>query len=145
VLTGQTYGRCLPPGPSAQVRHLGLLPAGQVPAIYRRATAVVFPSLFEGFGMPPIEAMASGTPVAVSDRGAMAEACGDAALRFDPEDTEAMGAAIRSVVEDASVRADLRERGLARAAGFRWDRFAAQHAEAYRAALADRGSAPNDR
>jgi glycosyltransferase involved in cell wall biosynthesis len=145
VLTGQTYGRDLPPGPTARVRHLGLLPAGQVPAMYRRATAVVFPSLFEGFGMPPIEAMASGTPVAVSDRGAMAEACGDAALRFDPEDVEAMAAAIRSVVEDASVRTDLRERGLARAAGFRWDRFAARHVQAYRRALAARGSAPTSR
>jgi glycosyltransferase involved in cell wall biosynthesis len=138
VLTGQTYGRPLPPGPAARVRHLGLLPSEQLPAVYRRATAVVFPSLFEGFGMPPIEAMASGTPVAVSDRGAMAEACGDAALRFDPEDVDAIAAAIGRIVEDGTLRATLRELGLARAATFRWDRFAGQHVAAYREALASR-------
>jgi glycosyltransferase involved in cell wall biosynthesis len=133
VLTGQTYGRRLAL-PDARVRHLGHVPSDWLPALYRRATAAVFPSLFEGFGMPPVEAMACGTPVAVSDRGAMAEVCGDAALRFDPEDEEAIADAIRRIVGDESERAALRDRGLARAPRYRWDAFAARHLEAYRRA-----------
>jgi glycosyltransferase involved in cell wall biosynthesis len=135
VLTGQTYGRRLAL-PDARVRHLGHVPADWLPAIYRRATAAVFPSLFEGFGMPPVEAMACGTPVAVSDRGAMAEVCGDAALRFDPEDEEALADAIRRIVGDDAARATLRERGLQRATRYRWGAFAARHLDAYRRALA---------
>jgi glycosyltransferase involved in cell wall biosynthesis len=131
VLTGQTYGRRLAL-PDARVRHLGHVPADWLPALYRRATAAVFPSLFEGFGMPPIEAMACGTPAAVSDRGATAEVCGDAALRFDPEDEEPIADAIRRIVEDGAAREQLRERGLQRAARYRWDGFAAVHLEAYR-------------
>jgi glycosyltransferase involved in cell wall biosynthesis len=135
VLTGQTYGRRLALG-DARVRHLGHVPFEWLPALYRRATAAVFPSLFEGFGMPPVEAMACGTPVAVSDRGAMAEVCGDAALRFDPEDEEALAEAIRRVVGDTAARQALGERGLQRAARYRWDAFAARHIEAYRRAHA---------
>jgi glycosyltransferase involved in cell wall biosynthesis len=133
VLTGQTYGRALAL-PDARVRHLGHVPFEWLPSLYRRAAAAVFPSLFEGFGMPPVEAMACGTPAVVSDRGAMAEVCGDAALRFDPEDEEALAEAIVRVVGDEAVRASLRELGPARAARYRWDAFAARHLEAYRRA-----------
>jgi glycosyltransferase involved in cell wall biosynthesis len=135
VLTGQTYGRPLPLL-DPRIRHLGHVPFDWLPAIYRRATAAVFPSLFEGFGMPPVEAMACGIPVAVSDRGALAETCGDAALLFDPEDEEGLANAIRLIVEDTTLRARLRERGLERAKRYRWDAFAARHVEAYRRAHA---------
>ncbi len=134
VLSGQTYGRPLPGPAGPAVHHLGHLPFATLPALYRRATALVFPSLFEGFGMPLVEAMASGCPVAASDRGAIAEVCGDAALAFDPEDEEAIAAAIRRVVGDEGERARLRDAGLARAAQFRWDDVAARHVAIYRRA-----------
>jgi glycosyltransferase involved in cell wall biosynthesis len=138
VLTGQTYGRPLPGPSNPRVRHLGHLPFAQLPALYRRATALVFPSLFEGFGMPLVEAMACGCPVAASDRGAIAEVCGAAALAFDPTDEEAIAGAIRRIVGDEAERARLREAGLARAAEFRWDDVAARHVAVYRRARAAR-------
>jgi glycosyltransferase involved in cell wall biosynthesis len=132
ILTGQTYGRPLPGPPNPRVRHLGHLPFAQLPALYRRATALVFPSLFEGFGMPLVEAMACGCPVAASDRGAIAEVCGDAALAFDPTSEEAIAGAIRRVVDDDALRERLRVAGLERAAQFRWDDVAARHVAVYR-------------
>jgi glycosyltransferase involved in cell wall biosynthesis len=135
VLTGQTYGRALSGlEGGARVHHLGHLPFAQLPALYRRATAVVFPSLFEGFGMPLVEAMASGCPVAASDRGAIAEVCADAAVRFDPTDEEAIADAIARVAGDEELRARLRAAGLQRAAKFRWDDVAARHVAVYRRA-----------
>lgn len=136
ILTGQTYGRALTGSPSGRVRHLGLVPFAQLPALYRRATAMVFPSLFEGFGMPLVEAMACGCPIAASDRGAIAETCGDSALLFDPEDEEAMVDAIRRIGQDDALRERLRAAGLERAAGLRWDDVAARHVEIYRRACA---------
>jgi glycosyltransferase involved in cell wall biosynthesis len=132
VLTGQTYGRPLPGPPGPRVRHLGHVPFDLLPALYRRATALVFPSLFEGFGMPLVEAMACGCPVAASDRGAIAEVCADAALAFDPTDGEAIAEAIRRVVSDDALRRRLRAAGVARAAAFRWDDVAARHVAVYR-------------
>jgi glycosyltransferase involved in cell wall biosynthesis len=134
VLTGQTYERPLPGPPNPRVRHLGHLPFERLPALYRRATALVFPSLFEGFGMPLVEAMASGCPVLASDRGAIAEVCADAALRFDPTDEEAIAEAIRRVVADDALSSALRSAGLRRAAEFRWDDVAARHVAVYRRA-----------
>jgi glycosyltransferase involved in cell wall biosynthesis len=136
VLTGQTYGRPLPGPALERVRHLGHLPFEHLPALYRRATATVFPSLFEGFGMPLVEAMASGCPVAASARGAIAETCGPAALLFDPEDEDAIAGAMVQIVEDGDMRERLRADGLARAADFRWDDVASRHVEVYRRAFA---------
>jgi glycosyltransferase involved in cell wall biosynthesis len=136
ILTGQTYGRPLRGPAGERVRHLGHVPFHRLPALYRRATATVFPSLFEGFGMPLVEAMACGCPLAASNRGVVAETCGDAALLFDPEDEEAIADAIRRIVEDDSLRARLRADGVARAAQFRWDDVAARHLEIYRRACA---------
>lgn len=131
VLTGQTYGHENLLAGQPRVRHLGHVPAGELPALYRGATAVVFPSLFEGFGLPPLEAMACAIPVAASDRGAIAEVCGDAALLFDPDDVEAMTAAIGQVTGDEALRSRLRAAGPARAAGFTWRAAAQRHVEAY--------------
>lgn len=142
ILTGQTYGRELPVSPGGRVRHLGLVPFEQLPALYRRAVATVFPSLFEGFGMPLVEAMACGCPVAASARGAIAETCGDAAFLFDPEDEDAIADAVRQVVEDDALRERLRLQGLARAAEFRWDDVARRHLEVYRRARAPSARAP---
>jgi len=136
VLTGQTYGRPLPGPADARVHHLGHVPFEHLPSLYRRATATIFPSLFEGFGMPLVEAMACGSPLAASDRGAIAETVGDAALTFDPEDDDAIAGALTRIVDDGELRARLREAGLARAAGFRWADVARRHVDVYRGAMA---------
>jgi glycosyltransferase involved in cell wall biosynthesis len=138
VITGQTYGRDVPGPPDPRVHHLGHLPFAHLPALYRAATAMVFPSLFEGFGMPLVEAMASGCPVAATGEGAIAETCGDAALLFDPRDEEAIADAIRRLATDEALRDRLRAAGLRRAAQFRWDDVAARHVEVYRRALTAR-------
>lgn len=132
VLTGQTYGRTFD---RPRVRHLGHVPHADLPALYRGARAVVFPSLFEGFGAPVLEAMASGTPVATSDRGALAELAADAALTFDPDDCAAIAAAVTRVSTDATLRKQLRARGIARSSEFTWTRSAEEHLAAYRAVV----------
>src|SRR5439155_195 len=93
----------------------------------QRARAMVFPSLFEGFGTPPLEAMACGCPVAASDRGALAEICGDAAAPLDPEDPDSIAAAIERVTGDEALRERLRAAGLERAARFTWKAAADSH------------------
>jgi glycosyltransferase involved in cell wall biosynthesis len=109
-------------GLTGQVRFLGYCPAEDMPALYRGAAALVFPSLFEGFGMPVLEAMASGCPVVCGNRTSLPEVAGDAALLVEPEDPEALAEAIRRVLTDTALRADLRARGLAQAGRFSWDR-----------------------
>ena len=143
VLTGRDYGRgeelrerARRAGVEHRVRHLGYLEAGELPALLRGATAMVFPSLYEGFGSPPLEAMACGCPVASSPRGSLAEAVGDAALIFDPDSPESIAHAIDRVVGDASLRADLRTAGLERARGFSWSAAAARHRSVYERAAA---------
>jgi glycosyltransferase involved in cell wall biosynthesis len=128
VLTGQTYGRPAPAG--ERVVHLGHVPPDDLPALLRGAEALVFPSLFEGFGLPVLEAMACGTPVAASDRGAIAEVAGDAARLFDPADPEAIAAAIEAAAGDEGLRAA----GLAHAASFTWEETARRHLAVYEAA-----------
>jgi glycosyltransferase involved in cell wall biosynthesis len=136
VLTGQAQGREDLLAGAERVRVLGHVPGGQLPALLRGARAMVFPSLFEGFGLPPLEAMACGTPVAASSRGSLGEVIGDAALGFDPEDVEAIARAIERVADDEPLREQLRERGLRRAAGFTWAACAEAHLDAYRAVRA---------
>lgn len=103
------------------VKLTGYVPDVALPALYRGATAFVYPSLYEGFGLPPLEAMACGCVAVASNAGAIMEACQDAALYVDPLDTENITAAMTRIVEDASLRAVLKERGLERARAFRWD------------------------
>jgi glycosyltransferase involved in cell wall biosynthesis len=122
---------------------LGAVPTGvevrghvgreELARLYRTAAALVFPSLYEGFGQPPLEAMASGTPVACSRAGSLPEICGDAALYFDPLSTEEIAEAIVTVLDRPE---RLIERGLARAARFTWDECARRHDEVYRALAA---------
>lgn len=121
----------------------GILSMGRVDeeslvSLYRGATALVIPSLYEGFGLPAIEAMACATPVLAARRTALPEVCGDAALYVDrPDDVEAWSDALRRIIEDAALAARLRELGPARAAAFTWERTAEVTLEALRAA-ADR-------
>ena len=118
------------------VRQLGYVPAADRVALYAGARAFAYPALYEGFGLPPLEAMASGTPVLSSDRSAMPEVAGGAALAVNPFDVDAIAAGLKRLLMDDSLRRRLRHDGLARAAGFTWCRCASQTAEAYRQAAA---------
>ena len=114
------------------VRFLGFVPAETLQALYRLASAFVFPSLYEGFGLPPLEAMASGTPVVTSNVSALPEVVGDAAVLVDPEEADSIADGVASVLGDAALRTDLVRRGLARARQFSWDRSVRQVWEIYR-------------
>jgi glycosyltransferase involved in cell wall biosynthesis len=99
--------------------------------LYRGAECFVFPSLYEGFGIPPLEAMACGAPVVSSDRTSMPEVVGDAGLLVDPENVEALARALSEVLGSEERRAELRERGLTRASAFTWRRCVELTVEAY--------------
>jgi len=125
-------------GVAGDVRFAGWLPRAELDDLYAAATCFVFPSLYEGFGLPVLEAMARGVPVATSGRASLAEVAGDAALTFDPEDERAIAAAIEEMLADAELRERLRAAGLERAAGFNWERAAELTVASYRRALAAR-------
>ena len=103
-----------------RVKVLGMIPQDDLAALYGEADAFVFPSRYEGFGLPPLEAMARGCPVISSVATSLAEVVGDAALTFNPDSPEELAQHLRSVAGDADLRARLRAAGLARAAGFRY-------------------------
>lgn len=103
-----------------------------LPMLYSAADAFVFPSFYEGFGLPPLEAMACGTPVVCSNVASLPEVVGDAALMVDPNDIGGLAAAVSNVISDESLRKSLREKGLARAAQFSWQRTAEQTLEVYK-------------
>ena len=126
VLTG--YSGEAPDG--VEVR--GRVSPEELAALYRRAAALVFPSLYEGFGQPPLEGMASGCPVACSTGGSLPEVVGDAARLFDPTSAEDIAAAVEEVLDDP---ASWVERGLDRAARFTWDECARRHEAVYRELL----------
>jgi glycosyltransferase involved in cell wall biosynthesis len=128
VLTGGGHTGAVPEGVSA----LGNVAVKDLVSLYRRASALVFPSLYEGFGLPPLEAMACGCPVACSVAGSLPEVCGDAARYFAPDDPEEIAAAIEDVLADPGM---WRARGLLHAAGFTWERSAAAHEDVYRELL----------
>jgi glycosyltransferase involved in cell wall biosynthesis len=118
------------------LRLLGHVPDAELVALYARATVVAYPSLYEGFGLPVLEAMACGAPVVTADATALRDTAGDAALLVDPLDTEAIAAALRRVLEDGELATELHMRGRARAARFTWERMAAGMIESWRTALA---------
>jgi glycosyltransferase involved in cell wall biosynthesis len=103
------------------VRFLGYLPEETLAVMYRLAGVFVFPSLYEGFGLPPLEAMASGTPVVTSNVSSLPEVAGDAAVLVDPYSPQAIADGIYQVLTDESLRRSLRQKGVARAAQFSWE------------------------
>jgi glycosyltransferase involved in cell wall biosynthesis len=117
-------------------RRLGHVLEADLPALYAGAAVLVLPSLYEGFGLPCVEAMACGTPVVASDRGALPETCGDAALYVDPETADALVEACSLAAHDAATRDRLTAAGLTRAARFTWERTAMAVDTAIGAALA---------
>jgi glycosyltransferase involved in cell wall biosynthesis len=121
------------------VRFLGFVSDATLAALYRLATVFVFPSLYEGFGLPPLEAMAAGTPVITSNVSSLPEVVGDAALLIDPMDPASIADALARVLCDSTLRADLVRRGQARAKVFSWERSAARVHEVYRELAEHRG------
>jgi glycosyltransferase involved in cell wall biosynthesis len=129
VLTGNGTER-LPPAAGVEAR--GAVSADELLSLYRRAACLVFPSLYEGFGQPPLEAMACGCPVACSDAASLPEVCGGAARLFDPSSPESIAGAVDDVLRDP---ARYRQLGLDRARSFTWEATAQAHEQVYREAL----------
>ena len=125
-------------GVSGDVRFLGWLTSSELEGLYAAAESFVFTSRYEGFGMTVLEAMARGVPVAASRASAIPEVAGDAALLFDPDSTEEIAGAIRSLIGDEELRALLADAGRDRAAQFSWERTARGTLETYRRALEGR-------
>jgi glycosyltransferase involved in cell wall biosynthesis len=109
---------------AAGVHLPGFVAPEHLPALYRRAEALAYPSLYEGFGLPPLEAMACGTPALVANTTSLPEAVGGAAVMVDPMDVAALADGLGRVLFDQGLRRDLRARGLARAADFCWQHTA---------------------
>ena len=117
------------------VRFLGFVPIETLRVFYQAAEAFVFPSLYEGFGLPPLEAMSCGTPVVASDVSALAEVIGDAALIVNPENVFDIARGIREVLLDREVRGTLVRRGFEQVKRFSWERTASEVLETYREIL----------
>jgi glycosyltransferase involved in cell wall biosynthesis len=107
-----------------RVRFLGFVDDADLPALYNLSNLFAFPSLYEGFGLPPLEAMACGVPVVCSNASSLPEVVGDAALTVDPLDVPGLAENMRRAIEDESLRASLVRRGLERAATFTWPKAA---------------------
>jgi glycosyltransferase involved in cell wall biosynthesis len=114
------------------VRFLGYVPDDQLAVLYRLAAVFAFPSLYEGFGLPPLEAMASGTPVVVSNVSSLPEVVGDAAVLVDPHDVSSIVDGLRLVLTDPARAEEMRRKGLERAREFSWERSVARTLEVYR-------------
>ena len=114
------------------VRRLGPVDDADLPALYTLATGTVYPSLYEGFGFPPLESLACGTPVLAANTSSLPEVVGDVGLLVDPADTQAIAAGLLRLAGDPAVAGDARERGPRRAAQFTWPRAAEQLRDVYR-------------
>jgi glycosyltransferase involved in cell wall biosynthesis len=124
------------------VRFTGYVPDEDLPALYNGADLFVFPSLYEGFGLPVLEAMACGTPVVTSNSSSLPEVAGDAALLVDPYDVEAIAAAMVRVLADPDLAEALRQKGLRRAGEFTWERTARETIAVYEQVLANQPRNP---
>lgn len=132
---GELRARAAKLGLGESTRFLGWVSSEELEGLYRSATCFVFPSLYEGFGLPVLEAMARGTPVACSNRGALIEVADDAALLFDPEQSDAIAAAIEKLLADPIERERLSRAGREQAAGFTWAEAARRTLETYESAV----------
>jgi glycosyltransferase involved in cell wall biosynthesis len=121
-----------------RLRFVGYIDEAEKPLWLAAATVFTYPSLFEGFGIPPLEAMACGTPVVVSDSSSLPEVVGDAGLIVPTTDADALGAALLQLLRDSDLRADMRERGLRQARRFSWRETAQRTLAAYHDACAGR-------
>jgi glycosyltransferase involved in cell wall biosynthesis len=122
------------------LRRLGYVPNEDLPALYNLARLLAFPSLYEGFGLPVIEAMACGTPVLTSNGSSLAEIATGAAWLIDPHDVQAIADGLTRLAIDNELHAQLREAGLARAAQFSWQRAAEETVQVYDAVVCSASS-----
>jgi glycosyltransferase involved in cell wall biosynthesis len=122
-----------------RIRFVGYVAAEELPWWYNAAELFVYPSLYEGFGLPPLEAMACGTPVITSTASSLPEVVGQAGMLIDPTDVQALASALARVLGDATLQAQMKEAGLEQAARFSWPRTAHLTASSYRSALAAGG------
>ena len=127
----------LPPEARRRVVRTGYVSEGDKVALLSGAGALVYPSLYEGFGLPVLEAMACGTPVVTSDRSSLPEVAGEGALYVDPSDPEVIAAAIEMVLSDSQLRTQLRETGMEQAARFTWEETARRTVEVLREAASE--------
>ena len=118
----------------------GYVSEGDLPALYTGALLFAYPSFYEGFGLPPLEAMSCGAPVLTGNLTSLPEVVGDAGLTVDPLDTDALAAGLARLIDDDALRADLRERGLQRARRFDWRETARMTLQVYRRAMSDKKS-----
>jgi len=121
----------------------GYVPESDLPALYSGALCFVYPSYFEGFGLPPLEAMKCGAPVIVGNQTSLPEVVGDAGIMFDPFDVDDMAAKIEEVISDSNLRADLRVKGLNRAKLFDWRETARQTLAIYEQAAGGKRAGTN--
>jgi glycosyltransferase involved in cell wall biosynthesis len=121
-----------------RVQFLGAVDKGSTPALYRGATAFIFASRYEGFGLPPLEAMACGTPVVGSNASSIPEVVGDGGILYDPDDAAGMASALVRLSTDSAFRTEMTDRALAQAARFSWARTAEQTRAAYHDVMAAR-------
>jgi glycosyltransferase involved in cell wall biosynthesis len=122
---------------NGSVRYLGYIPTGELPGLFTLATVFAFPSLYEGFGLPPVEAMACGTPVLTSQNTAMAEICAEAAELVDPHSVEDIAGGLRHLLSEPDRRFFLSQLGLQRAENFSWRIAAAKTIAVYHRVLAN--------
>ncbi len=120
-----------------RVHYLGYVPDDDLPPLYSGAALLAYPSLYEGFGLPVLEAMACGTPVVAGNTSATAEVAGDAALLVDPLDVDGLATAMRRLLSDETLRAGQRARGLEHAAGYSWQRTARETLTLYESLMAN--------
>jgi glycosyltransferase involved in cell wall biosynthesis len=118
-------------GLNTRVRFTGFVPETDLPALYSGADVFCYPSLYEGFGLPPLEAMACGAPTITSNTSSLPEVVGDAALTVDPMSIEEMAGALRSLLADSTKREEYGRRALRQAALFSWDKTARLTRDAY--------------
>jgi glycosyltransferase involved in cell wall biosynthesis len=123
---------------ASDIRFLGRVPDEELPALMNGAIAFVYPSLYEGFGLPPLEAMACGTPVITSSRSSLPEVVGDAALLVDPENRAELADAMARLVDEQTLREDLRERGVKQAQRFSWEETARLTVQVYESTVLQR-------
>jgi glycosyltransferase involved in cell wall biosynthesis len=119
------------------VRFLGFVRDETLAVLYRLASVFAFPSLYEGFGLPVLEAMASGTPVVTSNVSSLPEVAGDAAVLVDPYDVEAIASGLERVLSDPALASELSRRGLRRAREFSWERSVVRTHDIYREVVAN--------
>jgi alpha-1,3-rhamnosyl/mannosyltransferase len=134
-LSGKIEARIRKHEDRGEVRWLGYVPAETLPTLYTGATMLVYPSLYEGFGLPVLEAMASGIPVITSNRASLPEVAGDVGFAIDPQDVEGLRACMQSLIEDKKEAARRAALGIARARQFTWQACAEQTLAVYKKAI----------